>query len=212
MLHYTAIDWQTTIDAFTKGENQVSAHYLIGKDGKIAEFVPAFTQRVKAGTAPLKTNLISHQKAWHAGESSYVDAEQRTWYNLNDYALGIELENWNGNVFSYSEETYKSLSWLLKGLIKRYPSLAKKSRIMGHQDIAELRGKVDPGVCFDWRRLYNDLALPFEQKKRGILNEQESPPVAHWLRSLDLKSSISSYWGKQSTELERIWREIKQQD
>ena len=72
--------------------SNVSAHYLICKNGAIL-------------------NLICPKyKAWHAGKSKWQNE-----ININDYSIGIELEN-RGHEFgytNYSEEQYSSLKKLI---------------------------------------------------------------------------------------------------
>jgi AmpD protein len=48
---------------------RVSAHLLIGRDGKLVQFVPF------------------HRRAWHAGASEYAGRSR-----CNDFSVGIELE------------------------------------------------------------------------------------------------------------------------
>ena len=108
-------------------ELQVSAHLLIDREGAITQFVPF------------------DQKAWHAGESSFEGCS-----NCNDYSIGIELEGTDTQ--PYSDGQYQSLIVVSQQLLAHYPGLGPQ-RIVGHSDIAPGR-KTDPGVVFDWPRLF----------------------------------------------------------
>ena len=109
---------------------KVSAHILIQRTGEILQFVPF------------------HERAWHAGISSYIGRD-----NCNDYSIGIELEGTDDS--EYTNQQYNSLMQITKALLQTYPNLSK-DRIVGHSDIAPKR-KTDPGSSFKWARLRNNL-------------------------------------------------------
>ncbi len=93
VIHYTGM--KTLKIAYRKlsdiGSN-VSAHYLISRNGIILNL------------------LCPKYKAWHAGKSKW-----RNEININDYSIGIELEN-KGHNFgytNYSNKQYESLKKLI---------------------------------------------------------------------------------------------------
>jgi N-acetyl-anhydromuramoyl-L-alanine amidase len=102
---------------------RVSAHILIDRNGKTAQFVSCT------------------QRAWHAGTSVF---NGRT--HCNDFSIGIELEGTDFEPFADAQ--YRSLNLLIDAILSAYPIKA----ILGHADIAPDR-KTDPGPHFDWRRL-----------------------------------------------------------
>ena len=72
--------------------------------------------------------------------------------SLNSKSLGIEISN-KGHQFGYqnfSKKQIKSLITLSKFLIRKYK--IKRSKILGHSDIAVDRKK-DPGEKFPWEHL-----------------------------------------------------------
>lgn len=105
---------------------QVSAHFLIERDGRVTQFVSCL------------------DRAWHAGKSSFEGRE-----NCNDFSLGIELEGTDD--LPYSDAQYDALGRLACGLLRAYPAITPE-RVCGHSDIAPVR-KTDPGPAFDWARL-----------------------------------------------------------
>ncbi|GAB4273865.1 MAG: 1,6-anhydro-N-acetylmuramyl-L-alanine amidase AmpD [Methylomicrobium sp.] len=107
---------------------RVSAHLLIGRDGRMTQYVP-FDKR-----------------AWHAGLSEYRGRNR-----CNDFSIGIELEG--TETTPYTDEQYRQLAGTLTCLFKHYPKLSKDS-LAGHSDIAPDR-KTDPGASFDWQRLFS---------------------------------------------------------
>jgi N-acetyl-anhydromuramoyl-L-alanine amidase len=108
---------------FAKVANQkVSAHFLIRRDGSLAQFVPC------------------SMRAWHAGVSDWRGQER-----CNDFSIGIELEG--ADDVPYTDAQYTMLAALTRALRRRYPI----RDIVGHCDIASGR-KTDPGPAFDWKR------------------------------------------------------------
>lgn len=102
---------------------QVSAHFVLRRDGRAVQFVSG------------------DQRAWHAGRSQWRGRD-----NCNDYSIGIELEGLEGEAFEPAQ--YAALTTLLQALGRRYPL----REIAGHEHVAPGR-KQDPGPGFDWRRL-----------------------------------------------------------
>ena len=107
-------------------ELQVSAHFLIERDGAITQFVSCL------------------DRAWHAGISWFEGRD-----NCNDFSLGVELEGTDD--LPYTDAQYARLAELTRQLLDAYPALSTQ-RIRGHCDIAPGR-KTDPGPAFDWPRL-----------------------------------------------------------
>jgi len=101
---------------------EVSAHFLVGRDGDLVQFVPC------------------GKRAWHAGASRWNSCER-----CNDFSVGVELEG--TDELSYTEPQYWRLAELTAALRRRYPI----RDVVGHADIAPGR-KADPGPAFDWAR------------------------------------------------------------
>jgi len=106
---------------------RVSSHLLIRRDGEPVQYVPF------------------HERAWHAGASSYQGRER-----CNDFSIGVEMEG--ADEVPYEPAQYRMLAAAIVTLCDAYPSLSLE-RIAGHSDIAPGR-KTDPGPAFDWQRLY----------------------------------------------------------
>jgi N-acetylmuramoyl-L-alanine amidase len=126
IIHFTAQDSvRQTLQTFTVVKTQVSAHYVIGKDGKVFHM------------------LNDYLRAWHAGVSKWGSIT-----DMNSCSIGIEIDN-NGNE-PFTDAQVKSLLALLAQLKAKYNIPA--SNFIGHQDIAPLR-KPDPGPYFPWKIL-----------------------------------------------------------
>jgi AmpD protein len=106
---------------------EVSAHFVIRRDGALIQFVSC------------------DDRAWHAGRSSYLGRE-----NCNDFSIGIELEGLEGHTFEAPQ--YETLSSVCVAIAQHYPL----RHIAGHEHVAPDR-KQDPGAGFDWRWLRRSL-------------------------------------------------------
>ena len=102
---------------------EVSAHFVIRRDGELLQFVSVL------------------DRAWHAGKSSWQGRD-----NCNDYSVGIELEGLEDHPFEDAQ--YVTLAALIQSLTAQWPI----ADVAGHQHIAPGR-KRDPGEAFDWPRL-----------------------------------------------------------
>ncbi|MCH2190615.1 MAG: 1,6-anhydro-N-acetylmuramyl-L-alanine amidase AmpD [Gammaproteobacteria bacterium] len=111
---------------------QVSAHFLIYRDGTITQFIP------------------TDKRAWHAGESVCLGRPQ-----VNNFSIGIELEGWDLDDSGFTEEQYSVLGQLASCLRLAYPKIARDN-IFAHSDIAPGR-KPDPGPYFSWTKFYSVL-------------------------------------------------------
>jgi AmpD protein len=105
----------------------VSAHFLVRRDGTVAQFVSC------------------DERAWHAGRSAWRGRTE-----CNDYSIGIELEGLEGDTFEAAQ--YERLAVLIDSLASRYPIAS----VAGHEHVAQNR-KHDPGPGFDWARLKRSL-------------------------------------------------------
>jgi N-acetylmuramoyl-L-alanine amidase len=126
IIHDTSNDnIERPLKTLTDPAREVSAHYLIGRDGALYQLVD------------------ENHRAWHAGQSYWGGLT-----DLNSASIGIELDNTGDE--PYAEPQIDRLIGLLKELQARHRIPA--SNILGHGDVA-LRRKVDPGWQFPWARL-----------------------------------------------------------
>jgi N-acetylmuramoyl-L-alanine amidase len=126
ILHHTAqASCHLTLRAFTLLTSQVSAHYVICKDGTVHQM------------------LNDYLRAWHAGVSKWGNVT-----DINSNSIGIELDNTGFEPFTPPQ--MQSLFVLLDTLKKRYA--IPDANFIGHADIAPAR-KNDPNVYFPWKEL-----------------------------------------------------------
>jgi AmpD protein len=122
-LFANSLDWSTHPYYESIRGLEVSAHFLVRRDGELVQFVSC------------------DDRAWHAGASEWQGRA-----DCNDFSVGIELEGLEGEVFD--DRQYPALAGLLRSLTLRYPIAA----VAGHEHVAPGR-KIDPGSGFDWSRL-----------------------------------------------------------
>ncbi len=135
VIHYTCVSFSKTLDLFQNPKTKASSHFVVDQDGSAYELVSCLQGKCF--------------RAWHAGES-YLQEGKKEWRQFNDFSIGVELVNRNGNLFEYTKKQYRSLQMILEKLKVHYPALKNPKRVIGHEHIAGYRGKVDPGHCFNW--------------------------------------------------------------
>ncbi|WP_226682377.1 N-acetylmuramoyl-L-alanine amidase [Sutcliffiella horikoshii] len=133
-------------------EYEVSAHYMIDRDGEIYLLVP------------------EERAAFHAGKGHLLNYQEYE-SGLNDYSIGIELlaigtkeemlsimptdvyDSIPPSHIGYTDAQYASLKILLDDILKRNPLIQNdREHIVGHHEYAPVR-KSDPGELFDWSRI-----------------------------------------------------------
>ena len=126
VIHHTAQkSCDETLKTFTLTRTQVSAHYVICKDGTVHHML---------------NDLL---RAHHAGVSRWGNAT-----DLNSSSIGIEIDN--DGYETFTEAQINSLITLL-GRLKRAYSIPTPN-FVGHADVAPGR-KVDPNRYFPWQML-----------------------------------------------------------
>ncbi|MGB0361188.1 MAG: N-acetylmuramoyl-L-alanine amidase, partial [Endozoicomonas sp.] len=192
VLHYTAVDLQETLALFTNPESSISSHLVIDTNGDIYELVDCLSGKAL--------------RAWHAGVSEWAGIT-----GFNDCAIGIELVNYNGNVFPFTEAQYNALKQVMIQLKEHYPCLANPERVVGHEQIAGFRGKADPGRCFDWSRFYQENYPELVAPSRSAVCPEELQNSLSMLSKSEPRSmeGKSDFWRSVSFLTETTIRLIK---
>ncbi|MDW4499604.1 N-acetylmuramoyl-L-alanine amidase [Sulfitobacter sp. D35] len=126
VLHYTAMaSAEAAVERLCDPRWEVSAHYLVARDGRITRMVP------------------EAERAWHAGAGEWMGQD-----DINSRSIGIELDN--DGVAPFSAPLMDALERLLADILSRH-GIAPQG-VIGHSDMAPGR-KHDPGPRFDWVRL-----------------------------------------------------------
>lgn len=127
VLHHTASETDgECVETFLDPQSFVSAHFLVGKDGRLYQFVS-----------------LEH-RAWHAGASLLHGRRA-----LNRTSVGIEITG-DGNRIPFTRaqvETAARLVGVLSALLD-----VPAPFVVGHQHVAPGR-KPDPGALFPWNEV-----------------------------------------------------------
>lgn len=116
---------EAALERLCSPEAEVSAHYLIGRDGRVWHLVEEAA------------------RSWHAGAGRWRGAE-----DVNSRSIGIELDNTGSHPFPAPQMA--ALERVLEGVLARW-SIPPEG-VIAHSDLAPAR-KSDPGPRFDWARL-----------------------------------------------------------
>jgi N-acetylmuramoyl-L-alanine amidase len=125
VLHFTVLDCAGALERLLDPAAEVSAHYLIDRDGTVLSLVD------------------EAHRAWHAGEGGWAGRG-----DVNSRSVGVELVNSGAEPFP--EPQMRALEQVLADLMQRHA--LPPEAVIGHSDMAPER-KADPGARFDWRRL-----------------------------------------------------------
>lgn len=130
VLHYTGMhSAEAAIARLCDPEAEVSAHYVVARDGGITRLVD------------------DRHRAWHAGRSYWRGAR-----DVNSHSIGIEIDN-AGPLEGFPPFPHvqmRAIIVLLRMVMDTWR--IPPGRVVGHQDIAPAR-KIDPGPKFDWSLL-----------------------------------------------------------
>lgn len=113
----------------TDERSQVSAHYLVGEDGRVVQMV------------------AEARRAWHAGRAFWRGIE-----DVNSRSVGIEIVNLGheAGLPPFPDAQVEAVIALCRDVMARHD--IPPGRVLAHSDVSPGR-KVDPGERFPWARL-----------------------------------------------------------
>jgi N-acetylmuramoyl-L-alanine amidase len=133
ILHYTGMEAaDAACRRLCEPDSEVSSHYLVFEDGRIAQLVP------------------ESARAWHAGVASWEGAS-----DINSRSIGIEIAN-PGHDYGYPDfpaAQIEAVIALCRDILARHAIRA--DRVLAHSDVAPSR-KRDPGEKFPWAALHDN--------------------------------------------------------
>lgn len=131
-----------------------SAHYVIGKEGRVVKTVPV------------------EDIAWHAGTGPIGSGSRFESRVLNANSIGIEHEGYVDDFEFPSRAQYITTAAMVRLLCSKYDIPIDRDHIVGHQEIKSTKG--DPGQNWDWG-FFMDLVSQ-GLKRPNIKKEIMTPP------------------------------------
>jgi N-acetyl-anhydromuramyl-L-alanine amidase AmpD len=122
IVHVAQGSYSGTISWFQYRRSNVSAHYVVGRRGRVAQCVH------------------NEDIAWHAGNWRY-----------NTKSIGIEHAGYAGNPKTWTKRMYRSSAKLSAYLSKRYNIPVDRRHIIGHREVPGVN-KTCPGRYFNFDR------------------------------------------------------------
>lgn len=122
VIHVVQGGYATALRVFKDPAHGAAAHYVVRKDGHIAQMIREL------------------DVAFHAGNRSY-----------NERSIGIEHEGFVDKKSSFTDAMYESSARLTAGICKRYDFPVDREHIVGHVEVPGT-DHTDPGPNWDWDR------------------------------------------------------------
>ena len=117
-----------TIGIFLTPEKRVSAHFVVGRDGRVVQMAPV------------------EKRAWHAG-TSVLDGLGK----VNDFSVGIEMVTLNDGKDSYPPEQVEAVAGIIRLIRSQYD--VPDARIVSHAQVALPAGRKSDPAGFDFDKL-----------------------------------------------------------
>ena len=165
VIHHTAQNsCEQTLKTFTTKKTEVSAHYVVCRDGTVYHM------------------LNDYLRAWHGGVGKWGNAT-----DINSLSIGIEIDN---NGFEpFTPPQINSLLSLLDRIKKSFK--IPIANFIGHADIAPGR-KVDPSRYFPWQQLADHGFGYWYDTTATILPPDFNNLQALRIIGYDIKDSVSA--------------------
>jgi N-acetylmuramoyl-L-alanine amidase len=170
ILHYTGMsDVQHACVRLCDESAEVSAHYLVGDDGKIFQLVD------------------EDKRAWHAGVSSW-----RGCSDINSRSIGIEIQNrgHEGGLPEFPKHQISAVIALVDKIISCNGIIG--SGILAHSDVAPER-KIDPGERFPWKALFEAGIGVWLPSPGNMIFEQEEDACGRQIEAMQQKLQAIGY-------------------
>jgi N-acetyl-anhydromuramyl-L-alanine amidase AmpD len=122
VIHVTQGSFASAVKVFQDPEHGAAAHYIVGKDGRIAQMIREL------------------DVAYHAGNRGY-----------NERSIGIEHEGFVDRPQDFTDAMYEASARLTARICARYDIPVDREHIIGHVEVPGT-DHTDPGPHWDWDR------------------------------------------------------------
>lgn len=188
LLHYTGMaTGRAALERLCDPAAEVSAHYVVERDGRILQLVP------------------EARRAWHAGRSCWAGER-----DLNSRSIGVEIVN-GGHDFGlppYPARQIDAVIALCADIVAR--RAIPPARLLAHSDVAPDR-KQDPGERFPWPRLAAAGLIPRVRPapiRAGAPTELDAalPAARRALAAIGYETGAESDFRAALAAFQRRWR------
>lgn len=193
VLHYTAgSSIKGALSTFTNPSKSVSAHYIIGKDGKIVQIVKEEDTSYHAGACDQNKCVLGYKQmnsrsvgieivnmGWACGliksgkcPQGCEKAVKKCWADDPKNTLDEKYDKDRCNLRPLCWEPYPQEQWdvtvkLVADIIGRNPKITPdREHIIGHEEIKY--AKFDPGPLFDMDKFVEDVKTELGTGQNGI--------------------------------------------
>ncbi|MEV8360678.1 N-acetylmuramoyl-L-alanine amidase [Streptomyces niveus] len=122
IIHVVQGSYRTALKVFKDPAHQAATHYVVRKDGHVAQMIREL------------------DVAYQAGNRSY-----------NERGVGIEHEGFVDRPEDFTDDMYESSARLTAGICRRYAIPVDRTHIIGHVEVPGT-DHTDPGPHWDWDR------------------------------------------------------------
>jgi N-acetyl-anhydromuramyl-L-alanine amidase AmpD len=122
VIHVTQGGFASAVKAFQDPDHRAAAHYIVGKDGHIAQMIREL------------------DVAYHAGNRAY-----------NERSVGIEHEGFVDRPEDFTDAMYEDSARLTARICARYDIPVDREHVIGHVEVPGT-DHTDPGKHWDWDR------------------------------------------------------------
>ncbi|MCX4513437.1 N-acetylmuramoyl-L-alanine amidase [Streptomyces sp. NBC_01619] len=122
VIHVVQGSYRTALRVFKDPGHGAAAHYVVGKDGRVAQMIREL------------------DVAFHAGNRG-----------VNERSIGIEHEGFVDRPRDFTDAMYASSARLTAGICRRYGIPVDREHIIGHVEVPGT-DHTDPGPHWDWDR------------------------------------------------------------
>ncbi|MEV5482215.1 MULTISPECIES: N-acetylmuramoyl-L-alanine amidase [Streptomyces] len=137
VIHVVQGSYATALEVFQDPDHEAGAHYVVRKDGHIAQMIREL------------------DVAFHSGNRGY-----------NERSVGIEHEGFVDRPESFTAAMYASSARLTAGICRRYGFPADREHIVGHVEVPGT-DHTDPGRHWDWDRYLRLVRAELHRAARG---------------------------------------------
>ncbi|MFF5564885.1 N-acetylmuramoyl-L-alanine amidase [Streptomyces sp. NPDC012623] len=135
VIHVVQGSYAVALQVFRDPAHGAAAHYVVGKDGQVAQMIREL------------------DVAYHAGNRSY-----------NERSIGIEHEGFVEAADSFGDTMYRSSARLTADICHRYDIPVDREHIVGHVEVPGA-DHTDPGKGWNWDRYMRFVREEYARRK-----------------------------------------------